>query len=544
MIRIFGFLVILLFGSNAIFSQNTYSNFDKQTERLKSLAKLYPNSVKLQSLGKTFGSKDIWMLTIGSGDLDSKPAIAVVGGIEGNNLLGTELAIGFAEKLTGNRSDSTKSLLERTTFYIFPNMSPDAMESYFADVKYERTGNAVPTDDDRDGKVDEDGFDDLDGDGKITMMRVLSPVGNYRINPEDNRSIVKADPAKGEIGSYLVFTEGRDNDKDGVFNEDGKGGVSFNKNFSFRHPSFTAGAGEFPISEIENRVLLDKLYQLFNVFAVVSFSSGNNLSTPINFNAASTTPRIITGYLEEDARMNAMVSDLYNKSTSMKDAPKYTSPGGDFASWAYFHYGRLSYSTPGWFIPKPKADTSKKEKALTVSDSVANYLRWSSSQIDKGSFTPWKKIQHPDFPNQTVEVGGVAPFVLINPPFELVPDLTAKHTDFITKLAAMQPKVSIENVRTEKLGNNITRITATVMNAGALPSHSKIGEKSYWVKKINVKLNTAASQSVLSGKKIQLLNSTEAFSTKELTWLVRGSGKLTLEAGSPTTGIKKVDINL
>ena len=181
---------------------------------------------------------------------------------------------------------------------------------------------------------------------------------------------------------------------------------------------------------------------------------------------------------------------------------------------------------------------------MAISDSVANYLRWSASQTDKGSFTPWKKIQHPDFPNQTVEVGGVSPFVLINPPYNLVPDLVNRHTDFLTKLAAMQPRLAIENVKTEKLGNNLTRITATVMNAGALPSHSKIGERSYWVKKINVKLNTTGNQSVLSGKKLQLLNSAEALSAKELTWLVRGNGKLTLEAGSPTTGISKIDINL
>ncbi len=141
-------------------------------------------------------------------------------------------------------------------------------------------------------------------------------------------------------------------------------------------------------------------------------------------------------------------------------------------------------------------------------------------------------------------MGGVGPFVLINPPYELVADLTAKHTSFITKLAALQPRVGIEQVKTEKLGNNLTRITATVMNTGSLPSHSKLGERSYWVKKINVKLNTAPNQTVLSGKKLQLLNSTEALSAKELTWLVRGTGKVSLEAGSPSTGVKKIDINL
>ena len=31
---------------------------------------------------------------------------------------------------------------------------------------------------------------------------------------------------------------------------------------------------------------------------------------------------------------------------------------------------------------------------------------------------------------------------------------------------------------------------------------------------------------------------------KELSWLVKGSGKVILEAGSPTTGSKKIEISL
>jgi hypothetical protein len=113
------------------------------------------------------------------------------------------------------------------------------MEQYFASLRYERQGNSVDTDDDRDGKFNEDPYDDLDKNGKITWMRIQSPVGEYRLNPDDNRSLVKADITKGEKGQYLLMREGLDNDKDGNFNEDGEGGVWFNKNLSFAHPSFT-----------------------------------------------------------------------------------------------------------------------------------------------------------------------------------------------------------------------------------------------------------------------------------------------------------------
>ena len=526
-------------------AQTDYSNYNQQTNRLSKLSKDYPQLTKLKSITNTVGGKDIWMVTIGNGNTESKPAIAVVGGVEGNHLLGTELAIGFAEKLLqGSSTDSIKTLLSKTTFYVFPNMSPDAMEQYFAALKYERQGNASQTDDDRDGKFNEDGYDDLDGNGKITWMRVESPIGDYKTHPDDARVLIKADITKGEKGKYLLLSEGIDNDKDGSFNEDGDGGVAFNKNLSFKHPAFTPGSGEFAVSENESRAILDNLYQLFNVYAVVSFSGNNNLSSPFIFNAANTTTRVVTGWLEPDVKVNSMVSELYNKTTKMKDAPKSNPAGGDFLSWAYYHYGRYSFSTPGWFVPKFQPDTAKKEKPVSVDDPTVNYLRWAAQQGINDSYTEWKKIQHPDFPDQTVEAGGLSPFVLINPPYKLVDSIARSHTDFIVRLAGYQPELDIVNIKTEKLSAGLTRITASFINKGALPSHSKLGERSYWVKRINVKLNLAGNQSVVSGKKIQVLNSLEGLSSKELTWLVKGSGKIVLEAGSPTTGTKRTEISL
>lgn len=526
-------------------AQGNYSNTNQQAARLEALAKAYPSLAKLTSLTKTSSGKNIWQLTIGNGNAGTKPAIAIIGGVEGNQLLGVELAIGFAENLLeGSKSDSIKQLLDRTTFYIYPNMSPDATEQYFASLKYERLGNTTATDDDRDGKTNEDGYDDLDGNNKITLVRVASPIGDYRLHPDDPRVLIKADISKGEKGQYQIFTEGIDNDKDGVMNEDGEGGVAFNRNLTFKHPSFTPGSGEYPASENETRALLDQLFELFNVYAVVSFGSNNNLSTPVSFNAASAAQPIVAGWLEPDVKVNAFVSELYNKTVNLKDAPKATPAGGDLFSWAYFHYGRYSFSTPGWSVPKALPDTAKKEKAFTVEDAGANYLRWAAKQGITNTFTEWKPVQHPDFPGQTVEVGGLDPFVLTTPPYNLVGDLVKKNSQFIVKLAGYQPELDLVNVKTEKLGGGVTRVTLNVINKGAIPSHTKLGERSYWVKRVRVNVNTTSNQSVVSGRKIQLLNTLDGYSSQQLTWLVKGSGKLTIEAGSPTTCTKTIDINL
>lgn len=526
-------------------SQADYPDFSRQTARLKQLASSHSRYAQLSSLTKTDGGRDIWLLKLGGAQADNRPAIAVVGGVEGNRPLSTELVIGFAEELlAGIGTDSIKQLLEKTTFYVFPNMSPDAMEQYFAKLKYERTGNARPTDDDRDGRTGEDGVEDLDGDGRITFMRVASPVGDHLPHPDDDRVLIKADPAKGHIGRYLLIQEGLDNDNDGKWNEDGEGGVDFNKNMSFRHPAFQPGAGEFPVSEKENRALLDFLFERYNVYAVVSFGSQNNLSQPNAYVAGQANAPIIAGWQEPDTKVNASVSELYNKIIKQKDAPKSPAAGGDFQSWAYFHYGRFAFSTPGWWVPKTRPDSTRNEKAFTVDDPAANFLRWAGQQGLDNYFTPWKKINHADFPNQEVEVGGIHPFVMHTPPYRLTADLVKKHKEFLVGLAAMQPEIDLINLKTEKLGQGVTRVTVEVVNRGILPSHTKLGERFYWVKRILVKTNLAKGQEILSGRSRQTLGVLAGQSSQTLTWLIKGSGQVTLEAGSPTTGSKTIQISL
>lgn len=539
------FFLLLLCHDVSAQSQQDYSNAATLAQRIKTISSKYPQFVKSKSLTQTVGGKEIWMLTLGTGNTTQKPAIAIVGGVDGKHLLGVEMAIGFAEKLlAASATDSIKNLLNRQTFYVFPNMSPDATEQYFAKVKAERSGNATKTDDDRDGKFDEDGAEDLDGNGKITWMRIQDPTGKYKVNTDDPRSLLLADASKGENGKYILLPEGIDNDKDGEFNEDGDGGVNFNRNASYNYKNFVPGAGEYAVSEKENRALFDFLFDAFNVYTVVTFGPTNNLSTPVTFNPTAISKRVITGWFEADAKANALVAEHYNKITKTKDAPKTGVESGDFSQWAYFHYGRLSLSTPGWWVPKTAPDTSRKEKKFVNDDPTANYLRWAASQGINNTFTEWKAIKHPDFPGQTVEVGGLDPFVLINPPYRLVDDIVSKHTNFILDLTAMAPQLDIVNVKTEKVADGLSRVTLSIINTGSLPTYTKIGDRSYFLKKIVVKVNTNANQAVVSGRKTQSLESIEGKEFKELTWLIKGSGNITIDAGSPTTGSKSVNVSL
>ena len=69
----------------------------------------------------------------------------------------------------------------------------------------------IPFDDDRDGLEDEDGLDDVNGDGHVTYMRRKNPNGRYKIDPENPKWLIRAEP--DEAGQYeFLGTEGFDND--------------------------------------------------------------------------------------------------------------------------------------------------------------------------------------------------------------------------------------------------------------------------------------------------------------------------------------------
>ncbi|WP_339606226.1 M14 family metallopeptidase [uncultured Roseivirga sp.] len=514
-----------------------YNNANQLAQRLKQLAGSSPD-VKLESITKTDGGKDIWMLTLGKGDVDSKPAIAVIGGVEGAHVLGVEMAVRFAEGIVKDNA----SVLDHTTFYVFPNMSPDATEQYFAKLKYERSGNAKQTDDDRDGKLNEDPFEDLNGDGIITWMRVEDATGDWITHPADSRVMIKANKTEGEKGKYKIFTEGMDNDKDGSFNEDGEGGVHFRKNLTYEYPYFVAGSGEHSVSEKENRALLDLLYTKWNLYGVFTFGPGNNLSSPWKFNRAGASKRVVTSILSEDADLNKFISDAYNKTTGMKNAPASGEQGGDFLQWAYFHFGRLSLGTPGWWAPTVKDEegaVANKDKNQEV-----NFLRWAAQENLSNYFVDWKEISHPDFPNQKVEVGGIAPFKMNNPPMSMVEEASKKNNDFIVELVGMQADVKLVNLKSEAVGKGMTRITVDVYNAGTLPTHTQMGTRSRWLRPIIVELKLGKDQEAISGRKIMTINNLDGDGSQQFTWLVKGKGSVQIEAGAPHAGVDNVTVNL
>ena len=272
-------------GSAAAQETSRYHTYAEMTAALRAMAGANKTLVRLESIGKTRGGRDIWALEIANpaGVPPAKrPALLVAANFEGDHLVGSEIALSVVEFLLKSypANAEVKQRLDNSTIYVVPRVNPDGAEGYFAPVKTGRRTNATPRDDDNDGRTDEDGPEDLNNDGFITIMRVKAADGEYMIDPEEPRLMKKADPKKGESGVYKLFWEGTDNDGDGFINEDPPGGTDINRNFMHEYPYYKPEAGPHMVSESETRALMDWIIGHRNVAAILTFGESDNLIVP------------------------------------------------------------------------------------------------------------------------------------------------------------------------------------------------------------------------------------------------------------------------
>ncbi len=410
---------------NAGYSQTagSYLNYDELTKAVKALADSNKDFAKVESIGKTAGGREIWVLTLakaGQVPVAERPALLIAANFEGDHLIGSSLSLEIARYLiSGYATDEgIKASLDNHVFYIMPRLNPDGAENMFAAIKTGSKTNSTASDADNDGRLDEDGPDDLNKDGQITVMRVKDHNGLYRIDPDEPMLMKKADPAKGERGEYSIYPEGIDNDKDGFINEDPAGGTDINRNFMHAYPYFKENAGRYMVSEIETRSMIEWMLAHKNVAMVMTFGESDNLIVPPTSRGALSTDRPLdlvqfaqaaiseasrVGMVSEGGRggrgrfnmgdftrgMSAQpaadasgrsqrpaqtaattintsdldyftkASEKYKELTGIKTQPVLRNPEGAFFQYTYYQLGLPSFSTPGWGLVLP-ADTTRR----------------------------------------------------------------------------------------------------------------------------------------------------------------------------------------
>jgi hypothetical protein len=402
---------------------NTYHTPAEMNRMLKDLAGTNSKIAELHKIAVSPGGNEVYVLELGpeKGKKKTLPSIFVAANMEGTVPISTEAAL-YLCRLLVEKPEMRKD----KTWYILPAGNPDAAWNFFKKPKKKDPRNARRYNDDMDDREDEDGTDDLDGNGIITTMRVKDLQGSWIPVPGEPRLMKRADWTKGEKGIYKLYSEGIDNDKDGQYNEDGPGGVNVGINFPHLFKPFTKTGGKWPGSEEEVYNLFKFIFERPEIAMTICFGETNFCKTPprggrkgtadyskikvperiakqFGFDHKKTysmdeimekakqmappgfelTESMVASFLGLGAAVNPQAGDLkfYNKiSEEFKEFLKKNkmdakrqeparAKDGSFELWAYYHLGLPSFTMDFWSLPEVK---EKKKDLLLTPEKLEN----------------------------------------------------------------------------------------------------------------------------------------------------------------------------
>lgn len=451
-------------------SWNRYNTYDGIVDIMKKIAKAYPKLTRLESIGKSYEDRDLYLLTVSdfkTGNPDEKPAMYIDGNIHSNEIQGAEFSLYTAWYLTEMYDDLEfiTQLLKDKTFYIVPTINPDARDNYMKEpnTPHSPRSGMLVLDNDGDGEAGEDGFDDLNGDNHITYMIRKSATGRYIKDPQDDRRLIRV--AEEEKGEYeMLGFEGTDRDGDGEVNEDGIGYYDPNRDWGWKwQPDYVQrGAYKYPFSLPENRAVADFVMKHPNIAGAQSYHNygGMILRGPGAEEDADT-------YNGEDVRIYDAIAEKgeemipgYRYLTVYKDL--YSVFGGEL-DWFYGGRGIYTYTNElmvSYLYFHKNEGRANQEEELKVD----KYLTFGDAFVD------WETYNHPQYGK--IEIGGFKKnFSRAHPGFLLEQD-AHRNMAFTIYHAYQTPKLSILDVEEKSIGNGLKEITATVYNERLMPTHS------------------------------------------------------------------------
>jgi hypothetical protein len=533
-----------------------FSHYHKYAEVVAFLnrwARESPNLVDLYSVGKTFEGRDIWQLTItnkSTGKDTDKPAMFLEGNRHSGEITAAESALYFAWHVLAEygRDPEVTRLLDTSALYVRVKNNPDGSELYLNTAQSNRS-SVRPHDSDRDGLLDEDPSEDLDGDGLCYGLRrkVEEGQGEYVLHPEDPTGRLMKRVGRGK-GNYLLYGEGIDNDADGKYSEDGVGGLDLHRNYpeNWRpEPGLDQtgrgltqlGAGAYPLSEPETRAVVLFLLEHPNV------SVGQTMDTavPMHLRPPSTS-RSSDSMFAEDLALYRYFDERGKKITGYPyagdvfwDFANATSDYREFREedeeeeskgrplfghspdFGYFYYGAIWYGDELWSGGKVvDYDRDGKIDELEV-------LRWNDEALGGKGFKNWTPFRHPQLGE--VEIGGFNPkFFRQNPPPEFLAEWAKKEALFNLLLARSLPRVRIVSceARPVKKEPGIFEISAVFTNEGLLPTALEMAKQVKIVSADRGELSFAATcLELVGGKKSVDLGWLKPGEKKEARWRVR-----------------------
>lgn len=454
---------------------NRFYDYDEMERIVKDLVAAYPELLTLESLGKSEQGRDMWLVIMNNdetGPDTEKPTMYIDGNVHGNEIQATETVLYSIWYLTKSYGEveALTDLVDRVAFYFVPSINPDGRAEWFANPNTPhsaRTGQR-PTDNDYDGQLDEDGPEDLDGDGHITRMWKFDPNGSFRRNEVDPRIIERVpDGVQGELSP--LGWEGIDNDGDGRINEDGPGGYDMNRNWAsdWQPNSIQRGAGDYPFDRRETKAVADFILTRPNIAAGQSFhnTGGMILRGPGASYLESLYPRQDRQMYDALGKAGEDLLPFYNYWIIHSDL--YTVHGG-FVNWLAEGLGIASFTNELWtdrrIMPDPSRDFSDQER-----------MHWQDRMLFGQTFTDYSEFDHPEH-GKVLIGGGTKYSSRVTPPFMLE---EGSHRNFAFTMfhADNMPDLRFKWAGVEHRGGDLWQVTIEIENTKLIASRLAIAAR-------------------------------------------------------------------
>ena len=450
---------------------NRWHDVNELWDDMRRLEKAFPDFLKMKSVGKSHNGQDIMYMTINNpktGSELNKAAMYVDANIHGNEIQGGEICIYTIWYLMENygRIDKVTRMVDERVFYIFPCVNPDGRQHFMEGTgSGSRTGH-VPVDGDNDGLYDEDGPNDLNGNGVIEQIRLYTPgEGNMRISTKDKR--IMEPVSFGESGDYIMLgSEGIDDDGDGMVNEDGPGSYDPNRNWAVNwQPNYIqGGAMEYPFQLPEAKAVKDFLMMHPNIAGVQAYhNSGGMILRGPGAEASGEYPASDVRFYDELGKNGERILPFYNYIVIWSGL--YTVWGG-FLDWTSDGLGMISFSNELWsgrqYFTSPKLQEQTKDPNSPISSQTGSYF--FDDHLEFGDqYVDWKEFDHPEYGK--VEMGGRWKKTRGRvPPRFMNEELCHRNMAFTLYQADEMPMMKMGKHKIEKIGKDIYKVWVEFSN--------------------------------------------------------------------------------
>jgi murein tripeptide amidase MpaA len=461
-----------------------FVRYDELTRLLQAWAEEYPALYAIASIGRSYEGRDIWLATVTNtetGPAAEKPAFLVEANIHAIEVTGCTAALHLLDRLlTGYGSDpKVTRALDTRAFYVIPRLNPDGAELALADRPHfvRSSVRPYPRLDPQDGLHEED----LDGDGRILMMRIRDPNGAWKPHPEEPRLLVRREPdeANDEGEFYRVLWEGTIRNYDGVTIKVAPPveGLDMNRNFpmEWAPEAEQHGAGPYPTSEPEIRSYVQAVVDRPNITGHVAYHtfSGVHLRPYSSYDDDHFPTFDLRAYkllgAEATRRTGYPAISVFHE---FKYDPKSTIKGGA-DDWLYDHLGVFSWVTEFW-SPQRQAGITDYQYIEWLRDHPPEddleLIRWNDEQLGGKGYVDWYPFDHPQL--GPVELGGWDVFYCWgNVPPEFLEAEIAPHSDFAIFHALVSPKLELLSLEVKPVGGSAYALRLVLHNTGWLPTY-------------------------------------------------------------------------